>query len=120
MKIREAILENTITNFLDFCKKELDLNDIPPIETIDEPCISGEGKNSFGMFDGKNIKVITQNRHPMDVMRTIAHELVHWKQSIRGDVLDGSDGSDTENTANAIAGIIMRKFSSMYPESYVI
>jgi Zn-dependent peptidase ImmA (M78 family) len=55
----------------------------------------------------------------MDVMRTLAHELVHWKQMMDGDELDGSDGSSTENEANAIAGLIMRKFAKMYPDYFM-
>jgi hypothetical protein len=33
--------------------------------------------------------------------------------------MDGSDGSDTENQANAVAGIIMRKFGQRYPQYFV-
>jgi hypothetical protein len=52
-------------------------------------------------------------------MRTLAHELVHWKQRESGLELDGSDGSETEDQANAVAGVIMRKFGKMYPEYFV-
>ena len=60
-----------------------------------------------------------KGRHLVDISRTLAHELVHWKQRIEGQELDGSDGSETENQANAIAGIIMRRFGQRYPEYFL-
>ena len=32
---------------------------------------------------------------------------------------DGNDGSDIENEANAVAGIIMRKYGKLHPEIYL-
>ena len=120
MKLREAVLENIMDSFLKLCRAELELYQLPPIILLDEPFIQSGNKKSFGVFDGKSIKVIIQDRHPIDVMRTLAHELVHWKQQLAGHELDGGDGSDTENTANAVAGLIMRKFSTLNPECFVL
>lgn len=120
MKIREAIQESMMTHLLQLCKKELDLDQLPLIKLIDdEPFISSGNKNSFGEFDGNSIKVITMGRHPIDVFRTLSHELVHWKQKLEGFELDGNDGSDIENQANSVAGIIMRKFGEKYPDYFV-
>lgn len=116
MKIREAVQEHMVTHLLALCKRELNLSEIPPISLVDEPTVGGD--HSFGVFDG-TIKVVSKGRHPVDVMRTLAHELVHHQQRMNGDELDGSDGSDTENEANAIAGEIMRKFGKMYPQYFV-
>jgi hypothetical protein len=33
-------------------------------------------------------------------------------------VKDGEDGSDIENEANAVAGIIIRKWGKLHPEIY--
>lgn len=118
MKLREVLLEHMIAHLLDLCKQELELDMLPPIRLInDQPTI--DGGNSFGEFSKSGIDVVTTNRHPIDIMRTLAHELVHWKQSKSGMVLDGSDGSPTENQANAVAGIIMRRFSQMYPQFFI-
>lgn len=118
MKLREVVQEHMITHLLQLCKHELALDEIPPIFLIDnEPTIAGG--TSFGQFSDDGIEVVTTGRHPMDVMRTLAHELVHWKQRVEGLELDGSDGSETENQANAIAGVIMRKFGQMYPQYFV-
>lgn len=118
MRIKDFIPEHMITHLLELCKRELLLSEMPPIRLIsDEPTV-GTG-TSFGEFDVTGIKVVTVNRHPMDVARTLCHELVHWKQSIEGQELDGADGSSTENDANAIAGVIMRKFGKMYPDYFL-
>ena len=119
MKIRETLLEPMVTHLLDLCKQELAIDELPPIHLIDNiPALEANGKTSFGEFDGKSIKVITTDRHPIDVLRTLAPELVHWKQQLEDHDMDGSDGSDTENAANSIAGIIMRRFGEKYPECF--
>jgi hypothetical protein len=117
MKLKDIVLENMVTHLLLLCKRELGLQEIPRITLVTQDSTVGGG-TSFGIFDG-TIKVVTKDRHPMDVMRTLAHELVHWKQRIENQELDGNDGSKTENDANAIAGAIMRKFGRIYPEYFV-
>jgi Zn-dependent peptidase ImmA (M78 family) len=56
-------------------------------------------------------------------MRSIAHELVHHKQNIDGRLDNaedpGADGSEFENEANAIAGLIIRKWGRLHSEIYV-
>jgi hypothetical protein len=39
--------------------------------------------------DKKGIRLFIHNRHPKDVLRTLAHELIHWKQDVDG-VIDNS------------------------------
>jgi hypothetical protein len=118
MKLYEFVQNHMITHLLELCKHELELEDLPNINMLDDETTVSSGA-SFGEFDGTGINVVTQGRHPVDVMRTLAHELVHWKQRESGLELDGSDGSETEDQANAVAGVIMRKFGKMYPEYFV-
>jgi len=118
MKLFEFLENHMLNHLLQLCKEELDLQDFPPIQIISDEYTVGYG-TSFGQFDGENIQVASKGRHPMDVMRTLAHELVHWKQRVNGEELDGSDGSSTENDANAIAGVIMRKFGQKYPDYFI-
>lgn len=118
MKLKEVLLENMMDNLLDLCKQELQLDDMPHIELVDEPAVGGG--SSFGQFSDNGIQVVTKDRHPVDVMRTVAHELVHHKQRLAGQKMDGNDGSDTENQANAIAGVIMRKFGKSHPECFTL
>ena len=62
-------------------------------------------------------RIVAANRNLADVLRTLAHELVHEKQKVEGRLYDGAgdDGSDIENEANAEAGVIMRRFGKDNP-----
>ena len=55
-----------------------------------------------------------------DVLRTLAHELVHHKQNEMGKLKidSGKAGSDIENEANAKAGILMRDFGKEREEIF--
>ena len=66
--------------------------------------------------------VSTSNRHVVDVLRTLAHELVHAKQNELGLIGpdSGETGSDIENDANSIAGIIIRDYGKQNPSIYNI
>ena len=119
MKIKEAILEPAMSHLIQLCKEELGINELPHIQFINEPFIQSGEKKSFGEFNGNSVKIVTQGRHPMDVFRTLAHELTHWKQQLEGQEMDGSDGSDTENEANSTAGVIMRRFAEKYPDCFM-
>ena len=68
------------------------------------------------------MKVYVKDRAIVDVMRSIAHELVHHKQNLEGRIQDtakdGDDGSPIENEANSIAGVLIRKYGKIKPEIY--
>lgn len=117
MKLNEVLLEHMVSHLLELCKKELEIGELPPIRLVNEPTVGSD--HSFGVFENESIQVVSKNRHPVDVMRTLAHELVHWKQRTMGQEMDGETGSETENQANAIAGAIMRNFGEMYPEYFL-
>jgi cytidyltransferase-like protein len=91
----------------------------PSIKLITSPSYSQE-YHSFGgyMPSEQYIKVVVHNRNMADILRTLAHELVHHKQNSNGEELNGEDGSDTENEANATAGVIMRKFGRENPQIF--
>ena len=62
--------------------------------------------------DKKNeIFVLTKNRMTIDVLRTLSHEWAHQYQTqILGRKKDMDIGGKNENEANAIAGILIKKF----------
>jgi hypothetical protein len=68
------------------------------------------------------IKIYIKNRAIVDILRSIAHEMVHHKQNQRGDLKNnphaGDDGSPEENEANAKAGELIRIFGKQNPEIY--
>ena len=127
MKIRDLIVESKISpellnQFLRHCSEELGLTSLPKINLLDDKSYSVENK-SFGGYspDDKSIILSTADRHPVDVFRTLAHELTHYKQDLEGMLEDdsaGDTGSPQENQANAMAGIIMRNFGRANPNVF--
>lgn len=119
MRLYELHLNRSISReFIDLCKHELELTNLPEIIFVNNDSV-GNG-SSFGeiSFTPDCIKIATKNRHPMDIMRSLAHELVHWKQKCTKRDLDGSDGSYDENQANSLAGLLMRRFGKLHPEYF--
>jgi hypothetical protein len=97
--------------FAKFAAKELNLSKLPKIHFVGK---SQDSKAAFGHSIGNEIYVRITGRHPGDVMRTLAHELIHVKQTLMG-----KKGQQfREDEANAIAGRIMRKYNTTYPEVF--
>jgi Zn-dependent peptidase ImmA (M78 family) len=55
-----------------------------------------------------------------DILRTLAHELVHRKQEEDGrlDINSGKTGSPIEDEANAMAGVLLRNFGKINNSIY--
>jgi hypothetical protein len=68
------------------------------------------------------IKIYIKNRAIVDILRSIAHEMVHHMQMQRGELKNnpnaGDDGSPQENEANAKAGELIRIFGRQNPKIY--
>jgi len=105
--------------FVKFTVKELGLKSLPKNIKFEGDDYSAQHL-TFGTYNPSTdeVVVVKGQRHPIDVLRTLAHELVHHKQREDGQELDGEDGSNTENEANATAGQLMRKFRTLHPEIF--
>ena len=119
-KNSNAEMFELFAKFLPLAMKDLGLTTLPKI--VPELHIkSHDGQATFGRFvnDQMSIHLALANRHPVDILRTLAHELVHFKQLTLGKIKDtsGITGSPEENQANTIAGIIMRHFNKEYPNA---
>jgi hypothetical protein len=110
-----------MSDFVNFAKKEIGIDDGVKVLLAYErtPDMTTTAYYNLEGF----VKIYVKDRAIIDVCRSIAHELVHHKQNIDGrlkdSVKDGEDGSEIENEANAVAGILIRKWGKMYPELYV-
>jgi hypothetical protein len=123
MRYRELVenkndFVDIFNKFKPIAKKVIGIDSLPKIKISKE--IDSPDQPTFGKYDinAKTLHVGLANRHPVDILRTIAHELVHYKQDIN-DELDndsGRTGSPQENQANEIAGVVMRIFNKKYPE----
>ena len=109
-----------INEFLKFIVAELKLKSLPRIKFATDGFASHH--LTFGHYipDTDTITVVMGGRHIADVLRTLAHELVHHKQREENRTLDGSDESDIEAEANTKAGILMRRFRIIHPEMFEI
>jgi Zn-dependent peptidase ImmA (M78 family) len=101
-------------SFIAWCKPKLGLDHVKiRVKLINKP-IDQTPLNTFGYFDVNTgqICISILDRHPLDVVRTLAHEMVHMAQSQHQDLsnADGATGSQVENEANALAGILLRMY----------
>jgi len=110
----------TVADFVNFAKQELGITDDIKVEMAFErtPDLKTTAYYDLNGF----IKVYVKDRAIIDVCRSIAHELVHHKQNLEGRLTnagkDGEDGSPIENEANAVAGVLIRKYGKLHPELY--
>jgi len=112
----DAILKR----FTVFLKRELRLTYDIPVILIDDTDFA-KRIAAFGEISKDNIIHLSIiNRHPMDILRTLAHEFVHYKQHVEKglDRKSSRAGSPIENQANAKAGEIMRKYGALHPELF--
>ena len=115
--------EEILTDFIDFCFKELKLKSMPTIKLRRDPQWSVRNK-TFGRYidDHNLLEVAWGQRHIMDVLRTVAHELTHRHQHERESVPSdaGETGSPYENEANSRAGVLMRDYARLHPEYFAV
>jgi hypothetical protein len=113
----EVAFSNDVFDFIDFACKHLGIKDKPQISAD----MDSRKYRSFGGYGGGRIRVAARGRHLMDVCRTLAHELVHYKQDLDGKIKsakDGETGSPIENEANAKAAVIMRDWGKKNPHLF--
>ena len=112
--------DTVLKDFLRFAVKKLQLTQLPKISFRKQP--SPTNPSTFGYFDPETDKIVIvlNQRHPMDIMRTLAHELVHFKQRLSDQLHDrsGETGSTQENQANAVAGSLMRDFGKLHEKYF--
>lgn len=118
MKLLEIADQHIYAEFLKFAVNQLDLQQQPAVQFSSEPV----AHTSFGTFspDDQQIRISVQDRHPADVLRTLAHELVHQRQHEQGQLNkhSGKTGSAEENQAHAQAGVLLRRFAQLNPQLF--
>jgi hypothetical protein len=115
--------KQNIQHFVEYATKRLKLAETPNVTLVGGKEY-GNVKSSLGGYspEDKSIYVATEGRLTADILRTIAHEMVHRKQDemgmIKDSVNDGADGSPIENKAHAVAGILMREYGRINKQIY--
>jgi len=119
---QQPTVQETVTDFVNYCADQLELETAPRIKFRRDPAWSARNK-TFGRFNHETneLEVSLADRHVMDILRTVAHELTHQRQHETDFLPDdaGTTGSEWENEANAAAGILMRNYAEAHPEFFV-
>jgi cytidyltransferase-like protein len=112
----------TIGEFIKFAIKNLEIQNPPRNLSLSYDTNKAKEMRSFGYFDPNSNKIwiYCGNRNMGDILRTLAHELVHRKQDEDGRINyeSGKTGSEIENEANAKAGVLLRDFGKQHEEIY--
>lgn len=132
MRFKQMILEDIaheqnvqkhVDDFMSHAKNHLGVNELPKVELVNDKRVAQENASFGGYYPGeKTIRVNIAGRHPVDILRTLAHEMVHYRQDLDGELDDvamaGETGSTCENEANSEAGIMMRNYGRAKPSIY--
>jgi hypothetical protein len=118
---RDKKEEDILSEFIKFCVAELGIKNMPRVKLRRDPEWPKRNK-TFGHYndEAQTLEVSWGQRHIMDVLRTVAHELTHKHQHEREHMPAhaGETGSEYENEANARAGILMRDWGRRHPEHF--
>lgn len=116
-QLSQPELTTIIRIVLPIIKQELQLTRLPKIKIVNQ--ITDAKQPTFGKYENENntLSIVKKNRHPVDILRTLAHELTHYKQDTKDQLgpHSGDTGSNIENQANAVAGVIMRHINKKFP-----
>ena len=83
-------MRTLLSHFYGYAKEKLGFDKDASIQFVAD---ENNSKNPLGMTanynpDSMQVTVYTTNRHPKDVLRSVAHELVHHKQNCQGKMND--------------------------------
>lgn len=112
---------NIINEFAEYVKNEIGLDKVPEINFIDEDGAAAKMKSFAGYNPGNSsITLVISNRNLADILRSLAHELVHHLQNIENRLNNksGETGSNEENEANSKAGVLMRNYGKINPKIF--
>ena len=112
--------DNITQDFVDFCQQELGYS-------TPASCVIVDNRDELATLASYNlkdnsVKVYGKERAMADILRSVAHELVHHKQLEDGRIdinnLPKDIGGEIEDEANAVAGQLVKKFGYDRQEIY--
>ena len=110
--------ELIVNDFISYVSEKINITP-PKVSVLFNKNDIATKQESFGSYNPQtlNIEIVGYNRNLADVLRTLAHELIHHKQNIENELSDksGLTGTYHENQANALAGVIMREYGKKNP-----
>ena len=120
MKFLNDDQKEKLHKFAKFVKHKLELEKAPSISIQNGRGDLKTTANYDYTKENKVIKVNAKNRALVDVMRSLAHEMVHHKQfeQDRLKVKPPDIGGEIEDEANAKAGQFIKMYSKIDPTIY--
>lgn len=117
----DEVRQGVVDDFLGFCQEKLEIQEMP--ELILVPHKGPDMSTAAYSPTYNSMQILSGGRALVDVLRSIAHELVHRQQDEQGR-LQGAEGpgadnrqdigADYENEANAVGGALIKEFSRFY------
>jgi len=109
-----------MSDFIKFCCKHLGITQPISVHLTGK---RGGPITTTASFNPNNndIWIYVKNRNMIaDPMRSLAHEICHLGQNLKGVITaeSGNDGSEHENEAHAFSGLMIRLFGKMHPEIF--
>jgi hypothetical protein len=108
-------MEDVLKDFIKFVSEKLRIDELPDLKIAD-PGFSKHHK-TFGVYfpDAASFTVEVHDRNIVDVLRTVAHELVHHRQM---EVNSSKSRTDLEIEATAAAGMLVKLYCENHPDLY--
>jgi len=106
------------SDFVDFVEDELDMEYPVKVKLENEPT-SNYTTGNYNRVN-REIKVRNNGRKLVDIIRSIAHEMVHHKQDDLGKIKGKVPkiGGEVEDEANKISGRLVKKYGNINPNIY--
>ena len=114
--------ESLLRDFIDYCTRFLQIDVTPNIELVSDRDSHGIRTTAFYDPSTHMIKVYCKDRAIVDICRSMAHELAHMSQNLKGEIkFPVQDaGGHIEDDANAKAGEIIKRYAKSSPERMLI
>lgn len=106
-----------LVKFIKFIQDELNLNTPFKVKLV---VSRDDDLKTYAYYDPNTglVKVYCKNRGLADVLRSVAHELIHHLQNQRGELNEPVPdiGGKIEDEANSVAGQLVKKFGYQNPK----
>ncbi len=113
----EKLNKYAIVKFIKFVNDELSLNQPFRVKLVNQ---RDDDLRTYAYYNASNgdVKVYCKDRGLADVLRSIAHELIHHHQNQVGKLDEPTQdiGGEIEDEANSVAGQLVKKFGYKYPK----
>lgn len=101
--------------FAQFCQENLGLPNLPNVHIV----ATREGGMTTGAYDPQSHEILVygKNRALVDIMRTLAHELTHYRQRLQDKIKSAKRDWNLEGEADAEAGKMVYTYTHSAPEN---